>query len=423
VKRKPISIISAPAFRRRRRRSWIRWVVGAPVAIVVGYAAFFALASLRVSYPLAGRAEEPEAVLGAYHVHSTRSDGRKSPEEIAQEARAAGLRFVVFADHNTTDIPRPRFHEGVLLIFGSELSTPAGHLVAVGTSRALTREEREGDVFGTIARLGGRAFIAHPEQWKRPWTDWQGARAAAGVELYSADSMFRTAQEEPLTVLGPAGGAYLANPSHGLLTLVRAQPEVTRRVLELNAQRQVAALCAHDAHGIPGYEEEFRALALYLPPSRAGTGGLPEDPEAAARKVVDDLASGSAWCSFRAIAPAGGFSIEGLSEPGRREAFAGDTLRIKLPPSAPREISVRVSGPAAVLEDGRSVRLDGTGPVQIEVWALVPGMFFQDGWKPWIVPSPIRVMPKVPKASSASGSGEVAGEGLPPAAASVDAVP
>ncbi|HYX91620.1 MAG TPA: hypothetical protein VE782_08660, partial [Myxococcaceae bacterium] len=261
------------------------------------------------------------------------------------------------------------------------------------------------------------------EQWKRPWTDWQAARAATGLELYSADSMLRTAQEDPLTVLAPSVAAYAANPSHGLLTLVRAQPVVTQRLLELNSERQVTALCAHDAHGIPGYEEEFRVLSLYLPRAPDGSTSLPKDPEAAARRVLDDLASGRAWCGFRAIAPAGDFGIAGVSET-RREAFGGDTLRLQLPRSGPREIEVRVEGPASLLADGRSVRLDRPGAVQIEVWARVPGMFFQDGWKPWIVPSPIRVNERPPKEPSPGpGSGEVAGEGVPPAAASIDAVP
>jgi hypothetical protein len=404
VKRKPIMVIR-PRAARRKTSGWGRWLLAVPVAIALAYIAFFAIAALLARYPLAGPPEEPDSVRGAFHVHSTLSDGRGTPDEIAEAAAAAGLQFVILTDHNPTELPAPRFHAGVLLISGSELSAPAGHVVAVGMSRPLTKAEREREVFGAVAKRGGRAFIAHPEQKKRPWTDWAAARKAAGLELYSADSMFRMALEHPLTVLGPAAAAYLTHPSHGLLTMVRAQPELTRRALELAEQQPLATLCAHDAHGLPGYEEEFRAFALYLP-SPPGGGALPADPVAAGRRVLDDVALGRAWCGFRAIASAAGFSIAGVSDLPR-QASVGQTLTLHLPSSTPKEIEVRIHGPAALLEDGRRVRLDGPGAVHLEVWARVPGMFFQDGWKPWIVPSPIRVVPRPPVGPEPARAGEV----------------
>jgi hypothetical protein len=372
----------------RRRRKGGRWW-RLPLWLCAPYLGFFAFVSCWAQYPLAGGPEGSATVRGAYHVHSTRSDGRGTVEEIAQAARASGLQFVVLADHNQPPEP-PRYIEGVLVIYGVELSTPTGHVVALGLPRALTGEERAAGAIATVRQLGGTSFIAHPEQKKQPWTDWEAAEFAQGLELYSADSMFRTAQRSPFSVFLPAVVGYLANPIHGLLTVVSGQPEVTSRLLARTDPPQVA-MCAHDAHGLPFYEDTFRALALYLP--ELG-GSLDADPVAAERAVVAELGAGRGYCAFRGIAGGEGFSIEGLST--ERTASVGDRLEIRLPAGAPEPLQIRVWGPASVEEDGRTVRLTGAGAVQLEVWVKVPGLYLGDPWRPWLVPSPFRVHPAPP---------------------------
>ncbi|HZA50850.1 MAG TPA: hypothetical protein VE549_08915, partial [Myxococcaceae bacterium] len=208
----------------------------------------------------------------------------------------------------------------------------------------------------------------------------------------------------PITVLVPAAAAYLTDPGHGLLSLVRAQPELTRRALELAEDRPVVTLCAHDAHGLPAYAEVFRAFALYL--SSSAGSALPEDPNLAAHRVLEDVGLGRSWCGFRGVASAAGFSIAGVGD-RERQAFAGDTLTLHLPPWAPQAIQLRIHGPAVLLEDGRRVRLERPGAVHIEIWARVPGMFFEGGWKPWIVPSPIRVVQRPPVRSPPAAEGEL----------------
>src|SRR5919198_2244430 len=123
----------------------------------------------------------------------------------------------------------------------------------------------------------------------------------------------------------------------------------------------------------------FRAFALPLPSS--GGPALPADSRAAAQHVLEEIGLGRAWCGFRAIASAAEFSISGIGE-RERQAFAGDSLRVNLPPWAPKEIELRVRGPAVLLDDARSVRLEKPGAVQVEGWARVRGMPFDGGWKP-----------------------------------------
>jgi hypothetical protein len=193
----------------------------------------------------------------------------------------------------------------------------------------------------------------------------------------------------------------------GLLSLFSRQPEVTDQLLQLAGSHDVVGLCAHDAHGIPrwpwssissGYEDIFRTFAVYLP--RPQGGALSADAAQAASQVRSALARGEAWCGFRSIAPAGGFSLHSAGGAPGRTARSGETLEVRLPAAIPPQTQVRVFGPGTLLEDGRSVRLEAPGAVQIEVWARVPGLLFadEDGWKPWIVPSPVRVVPPAAEA-------------------------
>lgn len=387
---KPLMTIPGPGQRRQQSRP-VRSFFLVVLGLVAVYVGVFAVGAIGYDYPLVRTTDAPSALRGAWHVHTNQSDGRGTAEEIASIARGAGLHFVVITDHNPETVEPPRFHDGVLLVFGQELSTPNGHVVALGTSRALTKEERSGDVMKTVADLGGFAFLAHPVQRKNPFRDWPSAPRATGMEIYSADSMLRSAQAEPVQLLVPAAAAWLTNSTHGLLMLADHQPEAHERLLELASNGPYAAVCAHDAHGLPSYESVFRTLGTYLPPGPEGLG-MPADANAAADRIVSAIASGESWCAFHAIAAGDGFAIKGIGS--ERTAVEGEFLTVELPKATALELDVRVQGPATLLDDGRRLKLDGPGAVQVEVWAKVPGMMLQDGWKPWLVPSPIRVQPK-----------------------------
>src|SRR3984893_5286984 len=73
------------------------------------------------------------SVAGILHVHTNRSDGLSAPDEVAAAAARAGLRFIVFTDHgDATRAPDPPvYRAGVLCIDGVEISTTAGHYVAI----------------------------------------------------------------------------------------------------------------------------------------------------------------------------------------------------------------------------------------------------------------------------------------------------
>lgn len=390
---RPLNIrIPPPGARRRRHPLW-RWL-----AVPLAAAALFALLAYRARYPVVAGAQPPrQEVAGAYHVHSTASDGRESPEQIAAAAARAGLDFVVLTDHNVAQLPTPRFVDGVLLVPGEELSTPSGHLVALGISRALTPDERAQDAIAHVAALGGFSILAHPVQTKNPWRDWQTAGKADGLELYSADTMLREALYHPFSRLFPAGVSWPIRPVHALMLASAPQPETMAHLLALSKAAPKIALCATDAHGLPlpaeiAYETEFRSFVMHLPTVQRP---LSPDPVAAAGAVLAGLRSGAGYCGFDAIAPAAGFRIGA----GAREVKVGDRASLVLPSLMP-PTQVRITGPAVLEADGRTVRFTGAGPVELEIWARAPGLFGGTVWRPWIIPGPLLVKPAAAQATN-----------------------
>ncbi|HYH96836.1 PHP domain-containing protein [Hyalangium sp.] len=363
------------------------------VLLLFGFAGFFTCAAASVDYPVvASQPGVQEWPRGAFHVHTTRSDGRGTVEEVAAAARKAGLQFVLLTDHNDFTPREPVFQDGVLMIPAVEISTSTGHLVAFGMQTPLEGPRARQEGVSAVEAAGGVSVLAHPVQEKNPWRDPEGARRARGFELYSADTFFRDALRSPFSRLIPAVGASFSNSLHGVMLLVTPQPASTERLLELARERPRLALCSHDAHGWPRYGDVFRALALYLPP-----GALPEplstEPRTAASQVVRALSSGQAVCAFRGLGEPTGFALEGpLSE--QREAREGDVLTVRLPPHPPGTVRVEVWGAGRLRSDGTSIDLVEEGALQIEAWVLAPGRFFGSEWRPWIVPSPVRVLPR-----------------------------
>ena len=65
-------------------------------------------------------------VEGAYHIHTTLSDGLKSPEAVAKIAARSSLDFIFLTDHGNPNREAPNsegWRAGVLVLAGSELNT------------------------------------------------------------------------------------------------------------------------------------------------------------------------------------------------------------------------------------------------------------------------------------------------------------
>jgi hypothetical protein len=149
---------------------------------------------------------------GDLHTHTVHSDGRRTPAELAAEARAAGLDFVASTEHNTTSASLGwGAHAGpdLLVVDGQEVTTRDGHWLALGTAPGAAVDWRYRAADGVLDRVvaglhaaGGLAVAAHPycpfpgcawrfgwegvdgvEVWNGPWTPDDEAALAAWDRL------------------------------------------------------------------------------------------------------------------------------------------------------------------------------------------------------------------------------------------------
>lgn len=352
----------------------------------------------------------PAGVRGALHVHTNRSDGSGTVDEVAAAAGRAGLQFVVFSDHGDGRRPvlAPAYRHGVLCIDAVEVTSSGGHILAIGLTKEtpypLGGEPR--DVIADIERLGAMSVVAHPTSGKRElqWQDWD--LPFDGVEWLNADSEWRDES------VGALARALLTYPWRRVetMTMLLDRPS---RVLEqwdrALRRRRVVALAGADAHAslgfaeednpygdgsliaLPDYEPSFKTFSVTLPAVRL-TGDAAND----ARTVIGELQAGRLYSS-----------IDGLAHPGRVRFTARSGAALAqggedLPLAGPVTLDVVTNAPEDarihLLSDGRIVAqatgavLHHQAPKQVAVYraeVYLPG--YEDRGVPWLLTNPIFV--------------------------------
>ena len=258
----------------------------------------------------------PNLVAGAFHIHSNRSDGTGTIDEIAAAASRAGLSFVVITDHGdgTRAPDPPAYRHGVLCIDAIEIGSDAGHVVALGLSGATTYplggDPR--DVLDDVHRLGGTAIAAHPDSPQRGLS-WRGPlQGIDGLEWLNVDAEWR--DERALTLLRTAFRSIFRAPE-SIASLFDRPVETLRRWDGLLQSRKVISVAALDAHARipwreteeprgatalarPTYDSMFRTLTqVAVLPTRL-TGNAAED----AAQVLASLAEGRSYSVVDAFA-------------------------------------------------------------------------------------------------------------------------
>lgn len=135
---------------------------------------------------------------GNLHTHTTRSDGRKTPEEAIELYRSKGYDFLALTDHWV--LAETRQEQGILLLSGCEYdvgtNTKDGiyHIVAVGMengrppllqkSPMLTPQH----IIDAIREAGGLPILAHPAWSLNDAVNCLSLKGLAGVEIYNSVS-------------------------------------------------------------------------------------------------------------------------------------------------------------------------------------------------------------------------------------------
>jgi hypothetical protein len=266
-------------------------------------------------------------IVGAYHIHTTRSDGAADKAAIAHAARGAGLQFVILTDHGdgTRQPDAPEYVEGVLCLDAVEISTDQGHYVALDMPRApYPLGGAAADVVEDVARLGGFGIAAHPDSPKASlqWTDTEAA--IDGIEWLNADSEWRG---ESRPRLWRAGAAYLFRPGPALGTLLD-RPTTLDRWDGLTRTRPVVALAGLDAHGgigrraedgsranvpgVPSYPASFHTFSLRIPLEHPWSGDAARD----ARALYEAIRRGRVYTTIETIATNGLLDFHALTAGG-----------------------------------------------------------------------------------------------------------
>ena len=385
----------------------MRRILGTPVLLTAAVAAAVSLYLVFTIPPAAvdlGPAPAGVAT-GAYHVHSNRSDGTGSIDDIARSAADAGLDFIVLTDHGdgTRPVEPPSYRHGVLVIDAVEINTTAGHLVALGLAQAspypLAGHPR--DVVEDIHRLGGSAVIAHPDS-PSDSLRWRGQLAADGVEWLNVDAEWR--DESPTRLVATATRSLLRGPE-AIASLFSRSGRGLARLDQAARDRPAFGLAALDAHANiawrdreeprqrsllrwPGYATLFRTVAQSVRVGPRLTG----DASADAARVVEALRQGRSFSVVRAYArPA---ELVFTATQGERQAEMGDRLApsgdITLHATVPHAPGARVT----LLFDGRIVAT-GQGSVRLTTRGRPGAYRVEVAWPgataPWIVSNPIAI--------------------------------
>jgi hypothetical protein len=326
------------------------------------------------------------SIAGAVHVHSNLSDGLSSPEVIAATAARAGLAFLVFTDHGDATRPpdSPTYRSGVLCLDGVEVSTSAGHLLALGLADPspfpLGGEPR--DVLEDVHRLGGFGVAAHPDSPKPElaWGDW--AAPVDGLELVNLDTAWRVRLAQP--GVGPkwrlleALIGYPFRPSEVIAALAVESAPLLDQWHALTAERPVAVLGGADAHArvelsggeprttritVPflGYDVVFGALSLRVRPARPFTG----DANADGALLLDAIRGGRGYIALDGIRTPPAFSFSAANQAGT--AGEGETLE----PRGPVTLTVRTNAPESFtttfFRNGAPIRSEPSRPETVHV--------------------------------------------------------
>jgi hypothetical protein len=367
-------------------------------------------------------AELPTPVRGAIHIHTSRSDGSGTVDDVAAAAARAGLNFVIVTDHGdgTRKPDPPVIRSNVLVVDAVEISTWGGHVIALGLPKApypLAGDAR--DVIADVSRLGGFSIIAHPVNDKpaAQWIEWTAP--FDGMEWLNLDSEWR---DEPATALARIVLAYPFRHAESLGLLLDRSDAAMARWDVLTRRRRVVAVAGADAHArvgfnaeepyrrgvsvpVPGYEALFRTFSIALPGI-----ALSGDAEADAQVVMTAIRAGRVFSSVDALGARPAFAFSATS--GAHRASGGDVLPIdggvvlraavQAPPTA--RIVLFKDGEPAKEETGTLLEYEGgrqPGVYRVEVMlANVTGQ----SAVPWIVSNPIYVgYPATPAPAAGPG--------------------
>ena len=355
---------------------------------------------------------------GHLHIHTPYSDGAKYHADIAQDAIAAGLDFIIITDHNVwVDGVEGYYGDAkesrVLLLVGEEVhdtrrQRQANHCLIFGAEKELSPYAAEPQALIDAANAaGGFCYLAHPFEIGSPlfksgelaalnWEDWEVANYT-GLEIWNYMSEFKSC------LTGKMAAIRAAYRPAGAITGPFGKTLAKWDQL-LASGRRVACIAGGDIHAktyrlgplartLFPYEFHFRALNNHILTIKPFIGDFAHDKGL----VLNALRRGNAWVGYDAAGDTTEFrfSAQGL----KQQAIMGDTLKLKkgnvtfqITAPAPSHIQLLRNGDV-VAEISETPRLlhqtDEPGAYRVQVFTRFAGRK-----RGWIYSNPIYVRRK-----------------------------
>ncbi len=350
-------------------------------------------------------------ITGNFHLHTSRSDGTASHQQVAMIAAQAGLDVIMCTDHNLW-VPdkegwytHPQTGRKVLLLMGEEVhdvsrSPQANHYLCLGVDQDMREHAaRPQALINAVHQSGGVGFLAHPieraaplfNEPEIPWLDWE-VDGFTGIELWNYMSEFKGyLSSKPVAVLAAFfPSLFIRGPLPETLALWDRL---------LSGDRKVAAIGGADAHAnryslgplkraIFPYEYLFRAVNTHLLLDTLLAG----DVVPAKAQVLDALRAGRGFVAYDLAGGSRGFRFTAFGQ--GENVSMGEEIRLEGP------VMLRVISPLPadlrLLKNGQEVAAVQGQDLTYEV--KQPGVFRVEAYRrfrfkrrAWVFSNPIYV--------------------------------
>ncbi len=356
---------------------------------------------------------------GVINVHTQRSSGTGTHDEIIKAAQQAGLDFIFFTDLNIFDKPEniEAYYENVLVFVDGEYSylnsrllnlfaTSTEHLQGVGRSQIyfndLLNSYPRAEAFGTL-------ILAHPF---KPDYSWSGEYPVGldGIEIINLKQIWQRAWlSRKLSFLWSLM-IYPFNDRLAFIRLVEDLEDEMNLLDHLSQRRHTIGVSGTDAEArflfgknqffrFPSYETSFGISTNHVLLKSELTGNEESDRE----KITQAIRQGNFYVSFDLLANPKGFNAV-LKVPRGRSHLMGSEVKwvdgmefeITLPhkPHVPFDVDIYKNGELMAVSNSQNTRfrLPGPGVYRIKV-RVIPTFPLPDGkrWVPWIYTNPFFV--------------------------------
>ena len=321
---------------------------------------------------------------GIVHVHTSyshHSTGRF--EEVAEAAQKAQADFVIVTDHDNLRGLSERkegMYGNVLMLIGTELSTPAGHLGVFGVQKEINARHETVKVLKEVRRAGASSFICHPYWDQNPWTDWSVVPFVRGMEIFNLPAAM---VEQGVFRVGLK--ALILSPHLFMRSFLDRPDAALKKWDEILAKRRFVGIGSVDAH------QRFRMFGQPIDGYNAMFEGVQTHALAASlskETIFDAFQKGHVYVGFDLVSPVRDFLF--IAQTRKKTVIMGDEINDS------EDLQLRVFLPAKgkirLLKDGKfwmtakadswTGKADGPGVYRVEVYL--------DG-KPWVFSNPVYV--------------------------------